>query len=339
VTPTNTIAGPSPTATNTVPATATFTPAPLSRTCTLRSGSAFSVVRIKTTLGLNLNVSLSGFQTWGFSPEDGNGVRQVSIPASTTHFNGVLVLGVIKVCPRSGGDGSGFIDCDGGEPDYDASGEWDHNTGDPPGVNGGHPQDPECDDSFTNPGNLVSNASIESPTDIHPGICNGPLKIATSGTFAAGGMKLSEKLIVRILTDTSQPCPADSTPFDDASGDIAISGVVTTGVVSGTVFDAMSSSSPWALTTSNLTDSNTGSAYGCANVDAGVMNIGKLTLSVPAIDLSLSTFGNADLVATLQLVCQYVSLAFCRAGNGAAGAVARSFHFRTRRGATASTYC
>jgi len=303
-TPPPTLPGPSSTPSDTFTPSATFTPAPLSRTCNLRAGAAYSAVRIVTTLGLTLNVSLSGYQTWEFASQDQDGIRQITIPASGTHFNGVVVMGLIKICPRAGSDGSGFIDCDGGAPGYDAVGEWDHDTSNPPGLNGGHPQDPECDDTFLNPGGLLSTASLEGPTDLHPGVCNGPLRVTTSGTFAAGGMKLSEQLIIRILNDPAAACPADNTPLDEAAGDLSISGIVTTGAASGTVFDAMSNTDPWGLTATNLTDSSTGVPYGCANIDAGVLSTGKLNLSIPALDLSLSTIGNSDLVATLSLICR-----------------------------------
>jgi hypothetical protein len=289
-------------------ATTTATPTTpvggVERVCNLKSGATASVVRVKTTLGLTLSLNLSGHQTWVFAPADTEGVRNIAIPASGTHFNSVVVLGIIKFCIRPNSSGTGILDCDGGALDYDISGQWDHNTSVPPGANGGHPQDPECDDSFTNPGDLVSHAGIEGAGKLHPGVCNGPIRVAESGSFVPGGMKLTENLIATILTDPTLGCPADDAPLDTDHGDIALSGVVTTGKVTGTVFDAMANVAPWALTAGNLTDSVNGIPYGCDNIDAAVLSGGKLALSIPAIDLGLSTFGNADIVATLQIVCQ-----------------------------------
>jgi cysteine-rich repeat protein len=324
-TPSNT-----PLASNTPTVTATGTPTPYVRTCVLRTGTcnggtrnglacggvvdcpgggncaagAFSQVKVKTSIGITLTLNLTGSQTWNFGTAGGDGVRVIDIPASGTHFDSVTALGLVKVCARAGGDGTGIIDCDGGAPGYNASGEWDHNTSNPPGANGGHPQDLDCNDTFTNPGGLVSTAKIEGPTSFHPGVCNGPLKVLESGVFAAGGMKLTEVLYARILTDVNLPCPADNAPFDDNAGDLSLSGIITTGVVTGTVFDVISNAQPYGLTTNKLVDTSTGTVYGCANVDADNLKTGRLGLSIPAIDLDLSTFGKADIVASLSLVCQ-----------------------------------
>lgn len=292
----------------------TPSPSPITRVCTLRAGipsgsnpPGYSHVRVNTTLGLNLALALSGFQTMEIQPADVDGVRDIVLPQAGSNFNQVILpFGIGKACVRAGGDGTGLMDCDGGEPDYDITGEWDHNTSAAPGPNGGHAQDPECDDTFTNPGNQVSEAKLEDAEDIHPGVCNGPLKVTSSGTFAAGGVTLTEQLFVRLLTgdNASLPCPANTAPFDEAAGDLSVSGIVTSGVSTGLLFDAMASNDPWGLTSTNLTTVVNGSPFGCANVDAGVMSAGRIGISIPALDLSLGTIGNSDLVATVQLVCQ-----------------------------------
>ncbi len=293
------------TRTPTITATPSETPLapPITRRCTLRAGAQYSSVKVTSTIGLNLNISLSGYQTWNFSPEDQDGVRQITIPANDSHFNSVVLMGIIKACPRPGSDGDGFIDCDGGAPNYNSTATWDHNTSQAPGINGGDPIDPECDDTAMAQNN-VTTAKLEGPTDLHPGICNGPMRMTYSGTYAAGGMALNESLIIRLQQDVNGPCPADNAPFDGDAGDIAVEGMVTTGSATATVYDAMSSSAPWGLTNTNLTDSITGSPYNCANLESGSLNSGKLALAIPAIDLELSTLGNADLVASLALVCQ-----------------------------------
>jgi cysteine-rich repeat protein len=308
-TPTNT-----PPASLTPTATPSFTPSPITRVCTLRAGvpsgsnpPGYSHVRVNTTLGLNLALSLSGYQTMNIQPADANGVRQIALPQSGSNFNQVILpFGLGKACVRAGGDGTGIMDCDGGEPNYNITGEWDHNTSLPPGPNGGHPQDPECDDTFMNPGDQLTEAKLEDAEDLHPGVCNGPLKVTSSGTFAAGGMTLTEQLFVRLLTGdaASNPCPANSAPFDPTAGDLSVSGVVTSGTSTGLLFDAMSSSEPWGLTNTNLSTVLNGAPFGCANVDANIMNAGRIGISIPALDLSLGTIGNSDLVATVQLVCQ-----------------------------------
>ena len=66
----------------------------------------------------------------------------------------------------------------------------------------------------------MSTAKLEDAEDIHPGVCNGPLKVQVTGTFAPGGMQLVEELYVRVLTDTSQPYnPSLTDPQRSMPGD------------------------------------------------------------------------------------------------------------------------
>ncbi len=275
----------------------------VSRKCTLRAGAAYSVVKLNTTLGLNLNVSLSGYQSWVINPPDATGRRYIQIPASESHFGSAVLLGMVKVCPRPGGDGYGLIDCAGGTPEYDISAEQDHDAARPPNVPG-IPDDPNCTASYLNPGDLMAHASRESDSDLHPGVCNGPLRVIQHGNFAKGGMTLTETLIVRLLTDVNEECPKDDVPFDAELDSITISGVVTTGKAEGRVYNAMKSADPWDLTDGVLETVQEGSVFGCENIDQGILNTGKLGLSIPVIDLSLATVGNSDIVASLQLACR-----------------------------------
>jgi len=244
-----------------------------------------------------------------FGATDGSGRRQIVIPAGGTHFNPTVIAGV-TFCVRPGGDGSGVIDCDGGELNYNNTVQLDHNTSNPPGANGGLPQDPSCTASFANPGGQVSNASLESVTDPHPGVCNSPVEITENGTFAAGGMKLTENLAIRIVTEGS--CPADTDPFDASAGDLSLSGTVTTGTSSATIFDVNDSTANMSPTSNNCGGTGmqqclasvTGNPFGCSNIDASNLTIGKLGLSIPALDLTLSGLGTSDIIANLTLLCQ-----------------------------------
>jgi hypothetical protein len=259
------------------------------------------VVKLQTTSGINLNLLLSGYQTWEFSDLDPNtGVRTINIPASGSHYNPINLLGLAKVCVRPGGNGTGKLDCDGGEPDYHSNAEQDHDTSQPPGPNGGLPIDPECDDVFVNPGGLVSQAQ---PSTQFPPACISPIQVTLSGTYAAGGMTLTESLLLRILTNVNDPCPADSDPFDPNAGDLSLTGLVTTGNVAATVYDAVNSSGT-ALTQTNLSTSATNVPFGCTNIENGVLNTGRLGFALPFAELVLPGFPTMDAVGTVHIACQ-----------------------------------
>jgi hypothetical protein len=210
------------------------------------------------------------------------------------------LLGLAKVCPRPGGDGTGLIDCDGGEPNYNAVAVQDHDTSQPPGPNGGLPQDPECDDTFTNPGGLVSTAR---PSTQFPPACISPIQVTLSGTYPPGGMTLTESLIIRILTNVNDPCPPNNTPFDEAAGDLSLTGLVTTGSVSGTVYDAVNSNGT-ALTQTNLSASATNTPFSCTDIVNNVLTNGRLGLALPFAEIVLSGFPTMDAVGTLHIACQ-----------------------------------
>jgi hypothetical protein len=207
-------------------------------------------------------------------------------------------------------DSEGIIDCDGGDPDYDILVEQDHNTSDPPPP--GFAQDPECDDSVINPFFGSASASLEGPSKPHPGVCNSPVHVTTSNTFAAGGMRLTERLFIRLIT--SGTCPADSAPFDDVAGDIDITGSISTGTAKGVIYNVNNiptgtMGTPGAgngpsvcglLGSSPCTTQVVGLPFGCANIDNNVMNAGKLGFAFTVLDIAPINDG----VATLAIVCQ-----------------------------------
>jgi cysteine-rich repeat protein len=321
--PTQTFTPATPSSTPTITGTPTETPTPgpptltptasptsppmlLRRTCTFRSGTRAFV----QAQSLGLGVNLTGYQTWDFDDPDANGVRQIVIPRSGTHFNpAVLPLGIGTLCARLGADSTGIIDCDGGEPIYNITVEQDHNTLNATGL----PTDPECDDTFEHPLFGVSNASLEGPDDLHPGACNSPVRITESGTVAAGGMKLTERLFLRLLT-SGGTCPADDAPFDAEAGDIDVTGTISTGTAKGVIYDVNNSSlftmgttAPGngpnvcgSTFTSPCTTEAIGIPFGCANIDAGTLNTGRLAFAFAIVDLDLV----GDSIATLTIVCQ-----------------------------------
>ena len=91
-------------------------------------------------------------------------------------------------------------------------------------------------------------------------------------------------------------CPVDNTPFDGSAGDIAVNASITTGTFVGTVFDRKNS------TGTTLTDTLTGVPFGCANIDANVLNVGKIGAGATILDLPSPL--NDDGVASITIRCQ-----------------------------------
>jgi len=295
--------------------TQTASPTPFTLTCTLRGGSK-AFLQTKFSIPATLNLNLSGHQDWSFGPPDINGVRQITIPQSGTHFNPIVLGGGLPtICVRPGGNGTGLVDCAGGTVNYDNTLQVDHDTSTAPGGNGGFALDPTCSATFSNPTG-ISSATLEDGSGSHPhtGLCNSPTHILESGTFPAGGMKLTENLIIRPITSGS--CPADTTPLDGSSGDLALIGVVTSGTSAATIYDvrggtstangnnmSATSNNCGASGTGPCTTSTTGLVFPCSDIDNGVLTNGKLGLAVPGLDFAVGSFGTSDIVATLTLLC------------------------------------
>jgi cysteine-rich repeat protein len=304
---------PIPSATGTPTDTPTQTPIPpptstpaetlIPHTCTFRSGTQVLVQGAT----LSATVSLTGHQEWDFGSTDPNGVRSISIPASGTHFDPAsLPFGLGQACVRQLADNSGFIDCDGGEPNYNNTVQEDHNSNN--GNDPGFDDDPTCTNTFTEPDGSTSSALLEDGSAAHPhtGVCNSPVHIVESGSFPAGGMKLAEQLVLRIISSGS--CPADNAPFDSAAGDLSAAGSAVTGTSAGTIFDVNNTTADMSGTSNNCglfgnahcTTDITGTAFSCANIDANSLSGGKLGFAFPALDLSTVN----DIIATLTILCQ-----------------------------------
>lgn len=319
--PSPTTASQTPTPAGETPSTPQPSPTPtattssqeeLVRTCVLRAGSGASRIYIQAR-ELGLSVNLSGRQEWRFGPVDSNGVRQITIPREGTSFGRLSVAGIVSACVRLSADSSGFIDCDGGTPGYNTFVEQDHNTSNPPGPLGGLPQDPDCSASETLPDGQISRANLEGSQDAHPGVCQSPVKMTRTGTFAPGGMLLLENLCLRILeVGSTAPCPQPTEPCDPEQGDLVLSGSITSGTTEVVIYDVDN-------TTQVLRDSPTGcgtggnlpcvakvegAPFGCAEVEAGDLSRGKLGFGFPVLDVPLSENQRLDIIGTLSVVCQ-----------------------------------
>lgn len=313
VTPTPTkTATPTPTRTPTPTATAT----PVQRSCGFIVSDSKISLQLKNTPFGNIRIQggLSGTQTMQFGGQDATGARQVTVPASSMVFNPIDInVGGqhVRICVASAGvDGSGKIDCNGGDPNIDYQARVDHNTTNAPGVNGGLPQDPECDDTRTDPSGGVDAACLEGPGSTcnsnspHPGACNSPLDFVQSGTFVSGDMKLTEALTLRLVSDVG-PDGVQCTADDTYSAPATLNAFLTTGDARATVYDAN------AVSDSLLDDHATGCAScitqvtgvprTCTNIlGSGGLGSMKLVGALPAIDID-PTYGDA--AVNLEITC------------------------------------
>jgi hypothetical protein len=208
-------------------------------------------------------------------------------------------------------DGGGFVDCAGTTPAYNVTLQWDHNTSAAPPP--GFAQDPTCSATFTEPdGVTVSTAALEDGSAAHPhtGVCNSPLEITTSGTFAPGGMALVEPLTMRLLTSGS--CPADNAPFDAGAGDFNVPAGLVTGTTKAVIYNLNNGGQTMGTTGSGngpsicglfgifgCTTQVVGAPFGCANITGNVLSAGKLGVAFPALDISTIN----DTILTLSLQC------------------------------------
>jgi hypothetical protein len=310
-TPTKT-ATPTPTRTPTPTATAT----PVARSCGFIVSDSKISLQLKNTPFGNIRIQggLSGSQTMQFSGQDGTGARQVTVPSSSMVFNPIdinLAGQHVRICVASAGiDGAGKIDCNGGDANIDYQARTDHNTSAPPGVNGGLPQDPECDDTRTDPSGGVDDACLEgpgstcNPNSPHPGLCNSALDFVQSGTFVSGDMRLTEALTLRLVSDVG-PDGVQCTADDTYSAPATLNAFLTTGDARATVYDAN------AAADSLLDDHATGCAScitqvsgvprTCTNIlGSGGLGSMKIVGALPAIDID-PTYGDA--AVNLEITC------------------------------------
>lgn len=293
-----------PTATATE--TATFTPTPMVRTCSLENSEMYFQGK---TLGLS--AGLSGSQQWEFQPN--GSTYDMFIPKAGASFAPANLSGVGTICIRMLEDGGGLMDCAGTTPDYNVTIEWDHNTSNAPPP--GFAQDPACSATYTSPttGEVISTALLEDGSDAHPhgGVCNSPLVPTASGVFEPGGMAVVIPLTLRIITEGS--CPAADAPLDAAAGDFAIPAGLITSLTKAVIYNVNNGSQTMGTTGSGNGPSICGlfgfsscrtqvdgTPFGCSNVVAGNLDVGKLGVAFPILDIP--TLG--DTILTMTLDCQ-----------------------------------
>ncbi len=328
-TPTFTVPVP-PTATKTATPTPTRTPTPtatatpVSRVCTIGGASKISLQIKNAPIIGNVRVQglVTGSQTLQFGGQDANGVRQVTVPAASIQFDPIVITPPIgdpvRVCVTNAGvDALGKIDCNGGDPDLDIQVLADHDTSTPPASSGGLPQDPECDDTSTDPAGVISNACLESsvstcnPNHPHLGLCNSPTSYVQSGTFASGAMRLNESLTLRLVSDVG-PDGIQCTADDTYSNPATLQTFLTTGTaratiydtngISGNLMDHLAVGSPASLYCSNCITQVVGAPRTCTKIlgSGGVTDL-KLVGALPVIDIDTSV---GDAAVNIEIVCQ-----------------------------------
>ncbi len=326
-TPTFTMAIP-PTATRTATPTPTRTPTPtvtatpITRTCTFVASDSKLSLQLKNTPFGNIRIQspagpggLSGSQTMQFSGQDGTGARQVTVPASSMVFNpiDINIAGQhVRICVESAGtDSTGKIDCNGGDPNIDYQARLDHNTNVAPGVNGGLPQDPQCDDTRTDPDGLIDQACLEgpgstcNPNSPHPGLCNSPMEFVQSGTFGNGDLRLSEALTLRLVSDVG-PDTIQCTDDDTYSAPATLNVFLTTGDARATIYDTNATADSlldhMGAGCSGCTTQVSGLPRTCNNIvgASGSLNTLKIVGALPVVDID-TTYGDA--AVNLEITC------------------------------------
>ncbi len=297
----------------TVPPTPTLTPTPIAPIGTVvvqLNGSSKAVLQAKNT---NLNLSMSGSFKMEIGAPDAAGLASIVIPKDDFHLDPVSIGIIGYACVTLVEDGTGSIDCDGGDPELDFDIAQDHVTN-PGNTNNsgsaaGLPDDPECDDSISYPNGEVSTACVEgSPCDTqespkHPGICNSPRSFALSGVKGAGDAISVADIRITVVENgqegpDGQPCTADDTPGVTTESPV----VLTTGTASVSIFDADRVNSRRISPDDSCggftcTAAATGSAFSCEALRGGVVTGAAIVGGFPSLDIN--PFGDGAITFTL----------------------------------------
>jgi len=321
-----TASAPVATAGMTATPTGTATTGAAALTCHFVADSSQLMFQAKTA---GVAVGLSGSQVWRFAAAQADGTRElVSLPADS-HFDclSASVLGAFQVsgCLRMdpASQGHGVLDCVGGQVGggYAAVVSIDHNTNQ---NNDGFPQDPQCAEVYRNPNNDADGDPAPSWVEdgsgghVHIGVCNSGAHVDQAGAFPAGGLQLTQDLLLRVFLRTPCTpalCPADGAPFDAAAGDVRVTAAMSSGSAKGVIFNLNNGALVLGTTGSgdgasicglSGTDPCVTSAAGapypalCTDLSAGNLHAGKLVAAFTALDLPSPVF---DVLATVGITC------------------------------------
>jgi hypothetical protein len=296
--------------------TPTATATPLVRVCTVGGSGSQVGLQFRNVVfvgNLRLTSNISGTQSLTVGPLiGGTGVRNIGVPYTSIFFDPVVINGpfgiTIRACVTAQPqNGSGKIDCNGGEPGYNLTQRQDHNTSNAPGSNGGQAQDPECDNTLTRPDGSVSSAcqeGVSCSSATHATVCNSPVEYTQAGTFPNGGFAGVEYLQLRIVNNVGgdgQQCTND----DSYGAPINIPAFITTGTARATIYDANNSGNNLIdqahSTCSDCITQVAGSSPGCTQIVNTSLSGFKFVTAFPGLDLD-STAGDA--AVTIEASCQ-----------------------------------
>lgn len=227
--------------------------------------------------------ALPGFRMTIASESDADGVRLVSVdPASFVLPPAPIALIGISACITAGGEGVGFVDCNGGEMGINAKLEQDHNT--TPGAAGnsgsanGLPNDANCDTPIMTPAGTLDYPCLEGskicrggtndqlrcnsvadcpgatgctacapqdpPRAGHAGACNSGVRATLESPFTSGDMIVVIPLaILQLGNDEWGPDNLPCTADDTPAGaPAAVPVALSTGLNSVNVYDANNNS-------------------------------------------------------------------------------------------------
>jgi Tol biopolymer transport system component len=270
------------------------------------SGSAWSLTTRDGTIGAPIQEKSSIGLVIG-APDEFTHRASIAVPGGEVALPPIRVPNFGAICVRSDGNGTGVIDCDGGEAGGDLRITQDHNTDDTDpaclfgcregtacqGSQGSVSQThqgpcPFCLNGTCGPGSIAPGAACNDDTQCDPtaecvngaiGVCNGAQRAEAEGFFVAGGMQLTIPVRIDISSSAGVDgkfCDAtDTYPIRDRAALLRLN----SGRTDAVVMDADN------LPASSLGTSATGAPFVCGALQAGIMSGARLVGALPILDV------------------------------------------------------
>ncbi|MCW5891700.1 MAG: hypothetical protein KIT14_14285 [bacterium] len=224
------------------------------------AGTTNAAVPAGVTIGLDIGAP-SGF----------NGQAPIKVPKARVVLPPVPVPNLGAICMKAVGDGTGIIDCDGGPSQANVLLYRDHNIDD---------TDPSCfggcrEDDATCQGSLIG----PHRGDIGLGVCNGPLVEDFTGSYAAGGARVSIPVAYGLSTGAGLDgvfCTADDI-YSSVQG-VTATLRLTTGNAGATIDDRDN------VLMQSISAAAVGTPFECNRVRAGDLAGAKLVGFLPILD-------------------------------------------------------
>jgi hypothetical protein len=299
-------------------------------------GPTGSQLLLTTTAGTTAT-ALAGQGRLGLdvaAPDVFTGEATIRVPATAVRIPPVPIAGVGTLCATAAADGTGVIDCDGGEDGGELLIGQDHTTDlvDPACNLGCREDDVACGTSaLPGPhraqcpvcflghcaGGIFDGASCLTDDACRPGmvceddtaaVCNGPVFAELSGAADAGATRLSIPLSLRLSLNAGADalaCTDDDLYSPTLLPQVPFTLWLTTGIATGAIFDAE------AAAGTTLAVPAVGRPATCNRLRAGALGGMQLVGAVPLLDVPRAP-GVHDLVLTLVLEAADDADADCR---------------------------